>query len=499
LRLNSLLFVDGFQALTLIEFLVKNGSELVVEACRDKVYKVRSLENFNFYEGTVDRGSGVREKSKQIVELLGSNDMIREERAKANNLRNKFVGIGNDGSRGSTGSISQGSNYSGSGGGGSYSNQSDRGFGNSYSDGGSNGGGSGGQDSYSSNSNSRDSRYGNDNDKYSSGGGSSNYSNGGGSDGRYRDEGAYPTETKKKTYDDEPEEEVKIKHKIKSLSKLSAPSSDTAIGGKLKLNIKKEGKLNISNSIPSNQPIAQEIDLLGGGESDFVPAPPSSVISDPFSSHQQQNFGDFSATPQNNTPIQQQNFGDFGDFSATPQAPPVPQYAPQTAPAFDPFAMNNTPPQVPKQQPVQPQLQQQPVQYSQPQQQTQQHQQPNMMSQQGFNQFSSPMQSPQVQPMQPMQQQQQQQQYQPQQSMNNFTPPPIPQSPPSHQQQYQQHQQQQHQQPQQQQSNSMGQHQQQQQQQPQQVPTRGIVKAPEPDYGDFESSNPSAPSAAQVN
>jgi len=508
-----------FKALTLIEFLVKNGSELVIEACRDKVYKVRSLENFNFYEGTVDRGSGVREKSKQIVELLGSNEMIKEERTKANNLRNKFVGLGNDGSRGSTGSVSQGSNYSGSGGGGNYGNQ------NSYSDSGSNRGGGGGQDSYSSNSNSRDSRYGNDNDKYSSGGGdnysrgggSSNYSNGGGSDGRYRDESAYPTETKKKTYDDEPEEEVKIKHKIKSSSKLAAPSSDTAIGGKLKLNIKKEGKLNISNSVPSNQPVAQEIDLLGGGESDFVPAPASSAI-DPFSSQQQDfggfsatpqktssDFGDFSATPQNNTPIQQQDFG-FASFEGAPQAPPVPQFAPQTAPAFDPFAMNNTPPQVPK---IQPQMQQ-PMQFSQPQQQTQQ---PNMMAQQGFDQFSSPMQSPQVQPMQPMQQQQQpmqQQQYQPQQSMNNFTPPPIPQSPP--QQQYQQHQQpqQQQQQPtgmgqqqqpnsmgQQQQPNTMNQHQQQQPQQPQQVPTRGIVKAPEPVYGDFESSNPAAPSAAQ--
>jgi epsin len=493
--LSIFLFIDGIQALTLIEFLVKNGSELVIEACRDKVYKVRSLENFNFYEGTVDRGSGVREKSKQIVELLGSNDMIREERAKANNLRNKFVGIGNDGSRGSTGSISQGSNYSGSGGGGSYGNQSDRGFGNSYSD---SGGGGGGSDSYSSNSNSRDSRYGNDNDKYSNGGGSSNYSNGGGSDGRYRDEGTYPTETKKKTYDDEPEEEVKIKHKIKSSSKLSAPTSDTAIGGKLKLNIKKEGKLNINNSIPSSQPVAQEIDLLGGGETDFVPVPPSSAMLDPFSSHQPSpnNFGDF-GTPQSSTQSQQQDFG-FASFEAAPQAPPVPQYAPQIAPAFDHFAMNNTPPQAPK---IQPQLQQQSMQYSQPPQQTPQQpqpnmmpqqpnmmsQQPNMMSQQGHNQFSSPMQSPQV-PMQPMQQQ-----YQPQQTMNNFKPPSVPQSPPSHQQQYQQHQQpQQHQQ-------QQHQHQQQQHQQPQNQITRGIVKAPEPDYGDFEGSSPSVPSGSQVN
>jgi hypothetical protein len=43
----------------------------------------------------------VREKAKQLIELLGDNERIRDERDKARRLRDKFVGIGATG--GSTG------------------------------------------------------------------------------------------------------------------------------------------------------------------------------------------------------------------------------------------------------------------------------------------------------------------------------------------------------------------------------------------------------------
>lgn len=45
------------------------------------------------HAGMVDRGSGVREKTKQIIELLQNNESIRYEREKAKSLRNKFIGI----------------------------------------------------------------------------------------------------------------------------------------------------------------------------------------------------------------------------------------------------------------------------------------------------------------------------------------------------------------------------------------------------------------------
>ena len=41
-----------FKTLTLVEFLIKNGSERFIEGSRDKLYKIRNLGDYNFYEGT---------------------------------------------------------------------------------------------------------------------------------------------------------------------------------------------------------------------------------------------------------------------------------------------------------------------------------------------------------------------------------------------------------------------------------------------------------------
>ena len=100
-----------FKALTLLEHLIKNGSERCVDEARGHSHVLRSLQNFNYYEGTTDRGVGVREKSKQLVEILSDDERIREERQKARELKEKFGG--NLGGVGSSGSM-------GGGGGGRY-------------------------------------------------------------------------------------------------------------------------------------------------------------------------------------------------------------------------------------------------------------------------------------------------------------------------------------------------------------------------------------------
>ena len=77
------------------------------------MHKLRSMTEFNYFEGSVDRGQGgesdvveggvrissssrvfpqtraVREKAKQIMDLLASNQTIRDEREKARKLRDK--------------------------------------------------------------------------------------------------------------------------------------------------------------------------------------------------------------------------------------------------------------------------------------------------------------------------------------------------------------------------------------------------------------------------
>merc|ERR1712032_362659 len=81
----------------------------MVDDARNHSHVLRQLQQFNYYEGTIDRGQGVREKSKQLMEILREDSNIRDERKKARALREKFSG------RNSTASSSQ---TSGGGGGG---------------------------------------------------------------------------------------------------------------------------------------------------------------------------------------------------------------------------------------------------------------------------------------------------------------------------------------------------------------------------------------------
>jgi len=127
-----------FKALTLLEHLAKNGSERCVDDARNHSHLLRALFNFNYYEGTIDRGQGVREKSKQVVELISDDERVREERNKAKQLREKFggnlggvsnfggggmVGIGGGGGGSSFSGYGRDSeNYGGYGGSGSYGN-----------------------------------------------------------------------------------------------------------------------------------------------------------------------------------------------------------------------------------------------------------------------------------------------------------------------------------------------------------------------------------------
>ena len=124
-----------FKGLTLLEYLVKNGAERCVDDARNHAHLLRSLGQFNYYEGTIDRGLGVREKSKQILDILGDDERIREERQKARKLREKF------GQANATASSGGGA----ASGGGGYGNQDSwNSGGGGGRGGGASGGGSGG-------------------------------------------------------------------------------------------------------------------------------------------------------------------------------------------------------------------------------------------------------------------------------------------------------------------------------------------------------------------
>lgn len=100
----------------LLDYLIKNGSERVIENAREHVYEVRSLESFRFVdENNKDQGingmcalaywpvsldahellrrCAVRQKAKDLRALLQDDERIREERQKAKRNKGKFTGV----------------------------------------------------------------------------------------------------------------------------------------------------------------------------------------------------------------------------------------------------------------------------------------------------------------------------------------------------------------------------------------------------------------------
>lgn len=154
----------ALQALQLLEYLVKNGSERVVDDARSHIATIKMLRNFYYIdEKGKDQGLNgtfilpryllraafltysaqlVRNRSRELVELLGDVEKIRGERRKAKTNKHKYTGTGNDGmsfgsSGGRYGGFGSDSFYSGGSGSGSGSGYG--GGGGDYSGGGSRG------------------------------------------------------------------------------------------------------------------------------------------------------------------------------------------------------------------------------------------------------------------------------------------------------------------------------------------------------------------------
>lgn len=82
------------QGLQLLEFLVKNGSERVVDDARSHMSLLRMLRQFHFIDQNgKDQGINVRNRASELVKLLGDVELIRSERKKARANRNKFSGF----------------------------------------------------------------------------------------------------------------------------------------------------------------------------------------------------------------------------------------------------------------------------------------------------------------------------------------------------------------------------------------------------------------------
>ncbi|KAI2604635.1 ENTH-domain-containing protein [Hypoxylon sp. NC1633] len=101
-----------YKSLQLLEFLIKHGSERVIDDARGHITLLKMLRQFHFIDQNgKDQGINVRNRAKELAELLGDVDRIRAERKKARTNKAKYTGV----EGGTMGGFSSSSRYGGFG------------------------------------------------------------------------------------------------------------------------------------------------------------------------------------------------------------------------------------------------------------------------------------------------------------------------------------------------------------------------------------------------
>jgi len=116
-----------FKSLDLLMFLLKNGHQRIVEEVRDHQFTLRPLNNFTFVEPDtgLDRGRGIRELVKQIIDLSGDKKRLQQARDEASKQMSKLSGMASNAiSSEGSGNYGGFGNNNNSGGGGYNSNYS---------------------------------------------------------------------------------------------------------------------------------------------------------------------------------------------------------------------------------------------------------------------------------------------------------------------------------------------------------------------------------------
>lgn len=111
-----------FKALTLLDYCLHAGSENVVVYFKDNIYIVKTLKEFVYVDDDgKDVGANVRQKAKDITNLLQDEDRLRAERRARGAMRDRMLGnIADSGLRG------EGDHGDGAGGGGRSSYEAPR-------------------------------------------------------------------------------------------------------------------------------------------------------------------------------------------------------------------------------------------------------------------------------------------------------------------------------------------------------------------------------------
>ncbi|XP_034503322.1 epsin-2 isoform X5 [Ailuropoda melanoleuca] len=83
-----------YKALTLLDYLIKTGSERVAQQCRENIFAIQTLKDFQYIDRDgKDQGINVREKSKQLVALLKDEERLKAERAQALKTKERMAQV----------------------------------------------------------------------------------------------------------------------------------------------------------------------------------------------------------------------------------------------------------------------------------------------------------------------------------------------------------------------------------------------------------------------
>ncbi|MEE6483255.1 hypothetical protein FKM82_013479 [Ascaphus truei] len=92
-----------YKAMTLMEYLIKTGSERVAQQCKENIYAIQTLKDFQYVDRDgKDQGVNVREKAKQLVSLLKDDERLKEERTHALKTKEKLAQTSTSSSASST-------------------------------------------------------------------------------------------------------------------------------------------------------------------------------------------------------------------------------------------------------------------------------------------------------------------------------------------------------------------------------------------------------------
>ncbi|CAO2643504.1 Epn2 [Lemmus lemmus] len=83
-----------YKALTLLDYLIKTGSERVAQQCRENIFAIQTLKDFQYIDRDgKDQGINVREKSKQLVALLKDEERLKTERVQALKTKERMAQV----------------------------------------------------------------------------------------------------------------------------------------------------------------------------------------------------------------------------------------------------------------------------------------------------------------------------------------------------------------------------------------------------------------------